>query len=110
MQDALDLKRGISLNPNSRYVSWTMFLQQAPHLMLVARYCGVLVLPTLTFWLLATDNPLLHNGTFQEKYSTVKVDARGKDRIHEGSWVKDPMSQQIVYSKELEQNLMVVPK
>ena len=35
---------------------------------------------------------------------------RGKDRIPEGFYVKDPMSQQIVYSKELEQNLMVVPQ
>ncbi len=47
---------------------------------------------------------------FKKKYSTVKVDARGKDRIPEGFYVKDPMSQQIVYSKELEQNLMVVPQ
>ena len=47
---------------------------------------------------------------FKKKYSTVKVDERGKDRIPEGFYVKDPLSQQIVYSKELEQNLMVVPQ
>ena len=47
---------------------------------------------------------------FRKKYSTVKVDARGKERIPEGFYVKDPLSQQIVYSKELEQNLMVVPQ
>ncbi len=47
---------------------------------------------------------------FKKKYSTVKVDARGMDRIPEGFYVKDPRSQQIIYSKELEQNLMVVPQ
>jgi acetyl-CoA carboxylase carboxyl transferase subunit beta len=47
---------------------------------------------------------------FRKKYSTVKVDSRGKERIPEGFYVKDPLSQQIIYSKELEQNLMVVPQ
>ena len=47
---------------------------------------------------------------FKKKYSRVKVNARGKDRIPEGFYVNDPTSQQIVYSKELEQNLMVVPR
>ena len=47
---------------------------------------------------------------FGTKYSTLKVDQRSRDRIPEGFYVKDPLSKQIVYSKELEQNLMVVPQ
>ena len=47
---------------------------------------------------------------FGTKYSTLKVDQRSQDRIPEGFYVKDPLSKQIVYSKELEQNLMVVPQ
>ena len=45
---------------------------------------------------------------FGKKYSIVQVKER--DRVPEGFYVKDPTSKQIVYSKELEQNLMVVPE
>jgi acetyl-CoA carboxylase carboxyl transferase subunit beta len=47
---------------------------------------------------------------FGTKYSTLKVDQRSQERIPEGFYVKDPLSKQIVYSKELEENLMVVPQ
>ena len=47
---------------------------------------------------------------FGTKYSKLKVDQRSQDRIPEGFYVKDPLSKQIVYSKELEENLMVVPQ
>ena len=47
---------------------------------------------------------------FGTKYSTLKVEQRSRDRIPEGFYVKDPLSKQIVYSKELEENLMVVPQ
>ena len=46
----------------------------------------------------------------KNKYSTLKVEKRSQDRIPEGFYVKDPLSGQMVYSKELERNLMVVPQ
>ena len=44
----------------------------------------------------------------KNKYSTLKVEKRSQDRIPEGFYVKDPLNGQMVYSKELERNLMVV--
>ena len=46
----------------------------------------------------------------KNKYSTLKVEKRSQDRIPEGFYVKDPLNGQMVYSKELERNFMVVPQ